>query len=172
MASEKNQRKIIETRALLLEIIKNPIQFKNDDNLKKTLKSQVGVAKYSNQERDIDGCSLNTFKTNAESLLDRGFIEIDELRINAKDAIEEASAGSKPVKNTKAGLHHNIKALDLEIETLRKTNQLLSLIINSLRGELKNMAYSTKTVEQRQEVFKEVNKVVGAKLSYTLKGDV
>ncbi len=172
MVLEKNQKKIIETKALLLEVIKDPIPFKDDADLTTALKTQAGLAKYYNEERDIGLCSLNTFKANAESLLDRGFIEIDELRINSKDAIEGAIIGSKPLKNTKTGLRHKVDALEVERDTLQKNNFLLSTIINGLRGELKEMAHSTGTVKQRQEKFNIVNKVVEAKLSYTLNGEL
>ncbi|MGR6860218.1 hypothetical protein ACU5EH_07850 [Aliivibrio salmonicida] len=170
MVLEKNQRKIIETKALLLEVIKDPTPFKDDVDLATALKTQAGLAKYYNEERDINSCSINTFKANSESLLDRGFIDIDELRINAKDAIEGAIIDNKPLKNTKTGLRHKVDALEIERITLQKTNFLLSMIINDLRGELKELAHSTNTVKQRQEKFKHVNKVVEAKLNYTLNG--
>ncbi|XNS81069.1 hypothetical protein AB6D09_017840 [Vibrio cyclitrophicus] len=172
MVLEKNQQKIIETKALLLKIIKNPIQYKDAHDLTTALKTQAGFASYSNKEHDISSCSLNTFKANAESLLDRGFIEINELRINAKDAIESAIASSKPLKNTKAGLRHKVDSLEAERDSLQKANFLQSVIINELRGALKEMALSTDTVEQRHEKLKYVNKVVEAKLSYTINGEL
>ncbi|MEZ9319860.1 hypothetical protein FB443_11056 [Vibrio crassostreae] len=167
MALQKNQQKVIETKALLLEVIKYPTSFKDDANLATALKTQAKLAKYENNERHISLCSLNTFKANSESLLDRGFTEIDELRINAKDAIEGAIMGSKSLKDTKARLRHNIDVLKAERDTLKETNFLLSMLINELRGELKEIAHSTDTVQQRQEKFTHVNKVVEAKLSFT-----
>ena len=171
MVLEKNQRNIIETKALLLDVIKEPISFKDDAALIQAVKTQKGLAQYNNEERKIGLCSLNTFKSNAEMLLDRGFLEIDELRINAKDAIEEAIIGCKPLKNTKTGLRHKVDAVEVERDTLQKTNFLLSMIVNELCGELKAMAHSTDSVKQRQEKFNHVNKTVEAKLSYTLNGE-
>ncbi|MFA0520523.1 hypothetical protein AB4501_26590, partial [Vibrio sp. 10N.222.55.E8] len=85
---EKNQTKILETEKLLKEIITAPTEFKNDEELLKALKSQSGIAKYQNQERNITPCSLNTVKSISEALLERGFLSLDELRINAKLAVE------------------------------------------------------------------------------------
>nr|MBF4307656.1 hypothetical protein [Vibrio anguillarum] len=84
---EKNQTKILETEKLLREIITTPTEFKNDEELLKALKSQSGIAKYQNEERNITSCSLNTVKNISEALLERGFLSLDELRINAKLAI-------------------------------------------------------------------------------------
>nr|MBF4401627.1 hypothetical protein [Vibrio anguillarum] len=68
---EKNQTKILETEKLLREIITTPTEFKNDEELLKALKSQSGIAKYQNQERNITSCSLNTVKSISEALLER-----------------------------------------------------------------------------------------------------
>ncbi|MBY8309525.1 hypothetical protein KW529_20035 [Vibrio fluvialis] len=53
---EKNQTKILETENLLREIITSPAEFKDDMELMKALKSQSGIAKYQNQDRNITSC--------------------------------------------------------------------------------------------------------------------
>ncbi|MBF4359632.1 hypothetical protein EAY21_22725, partial [Vibrio anguillarum] len=68
---EKNQTKVLETEKLLREIITSPAEFKDDEELMKALKSQPGLAKYQNQERNITSCSLNTVKSISEALLER-----------------------------------------------------------------------------------------------------
>lgn len=92
---EKNQTKVLETEKLLKEIITTPAEFKDDEVLMKALKSQSGIAKYQDQERNITSCSLNTVKSISEALLERGFLSLDELRINAKLAIEAAHLNEK-----------------------------------------------------------------------------
>ncbi|MFW1480519.1 hypothetical protein ACEWA0_24095, partial [Vibrio parahaemolyticus] len=90
---EVNQQTVLETKTLLLEVIQNPGVFKNDESIKVALKSQGGLAKYKNVERNINPCSLNTLKSLSESLLDKGFLELDSLRINAKNAINKSATG-------------------------------------------------------------------------------
>ena len=90
---ETNQKTILATEVLLLEIIKSPDEFKNNDGLVKALKSQGGLAKYEDDERHIGTVSINTVKSLSELLLDDGFEGFDRLRINARDAIEKALNG-------------------------------------------------------------------------------
>ena len=115
---EKNQTKVLETEKLLREIITSPFEFKDDEELMKALKSQAGIAKYQNQERNITSCSLNTVKSISEALLERGFLSIDELRINAKLAVEvahHAEKSSKGNKQTVVGLKHKVAELESEL---------------------------------------------------------
>jgi len=169
---EVNQIKIIETKSLLLEIIKTPSKFKDVDALITALSSQQGLAKFSDHERDISPCSLNTFKSASESLLERGFVELDELRINAKDAIEVVEVGSKTTKATKAGLRNIVDVLESELITMKKSNFLLGTIITELRGELKKMAYSNEMLDKKKSSYQELNRKIEAKLSYVLDGEV
>lgn len=171
-ALEINQKKVIETKSLLIEIIKEPSNFKGVDVLIKALRSQQGLAKYSDSERDISSCSLNTLKNASEELLDRGFVELNELRINAKDAIEKAVVGSKAGKSTKAGLRNQVDELESEVSILKKSNFLLETIITELRSELKKMAYSEEMLELKKANYKDINRTVEAKLNYVLYGEV
>ena len=92
---KKNQAKVIETEKLLKEVIIG------DEGLKDALKSQAAIADYQNLERNIVSCSLNTVKSRSEDLLTRGFISLDELRKNAKSAIEASLLGVKTSKSNK-----------------------------------------------------------------------
>ena len=82
--TEINQQKVLTSKSFLLEIIKSPSDFVNDVELFDSLKSQGGLAKLEVQSRNITSCSLNTLKNASETLLNRGFTELDELRKNAK----------------------------------------------------------------------------------------
>ena len=169
---EVNQKKVIETKSLLLEIIKEPSKFRNIKALTPVLKSQSGLAKFSDSERDIVSCSLNTLKSASESLLDRGFIELDELRINAKNAIEAVVVGNKATKSTQTGLRHKVDELESKLSTVQKSNFLLTTIISELRSELKKMAHSNDSSEHRKTTYQEVNRKIEAKLSYVHHGEV
>jgi len=167
---EVNQNKVIDTKLLLLDIIKKPSNFKGIEALITALRSQDGLAKFSNSE--IPPCSLNTLKSASESLLDRGFIELDELRVNAKDAIEAVAIGNKATKTTRTGLRHTVNELESQLDTTRKSNFLLTTMITELRSELKRMAYSNDTPEYKKAIYQEINKRVEAKLSYLAHSEV
>lgn len=163
-----NQQKVIETKALLKEIISEPVSFKDDISLKSGLKSQGGLAKYSNSERGIAPCSLNTIKSASESLLERGFIELDELRVNAKHAIENTVIGNKATRSTRTGLKNMVDGLGHELCIMRKSNFLLTTIISELRGDLKKMALSKKTREFKESEYHRINQKIEIELNYTL----
>ncbi|EMI4516802.1 hypothetical protein V6560_004421 [Vibrio parahaemolyticus] len=172
---EKNQTKILETEKLLREIITTPTEFKNDEELLKALKSQSGIAKYQNQERNITSCSLNTLKSISEALLERGFLSLDELRINAKQAIEAAhhdEKASKGNKQTVVGLRHKVAELESELDAAQRSNSLLTAMVSELRSRLKQLAVHEGTVEERLELYREHNRTIEAQMSYTLSGEV
>lgn len=172
---EKNQTKILETEKLLREIITTPAEFKNDEELLKALKSQSGIAKYQNQERNITSCSLNTVKSISEALLERGFLSLDELRINAKLAIEAAhhdEKASKGNKQTVVGLKHKVSELESELGAAQRSNFLTLVIISELRSKLKQLAVHEGTVEERLELYRDHNRKIEAELSHMLDGEL
>lgn len=171
-ALEKNQQKILETRTLLREIIQNPKKFATSEPLRKALKSQMGLAKFEDEGRGIVSCSLNTVKSTSEALLDRGFLELDELRNNARDAIDELISDEKTNKATRTGLMHKVKQLELQLEVTQKSNFLLTSIIGEMRAQLRRMSESEDSLEVRKELYEYYNKKIEAQLNYTLNGAI
>ncbi|MEZ8437887.1 hypothetical protein AB6D90_15170 [Vibrio splendidus] len=172
---EKNQTKILETEKLLREVITSPAEFKYDEELMKALKSQSGIAKYQNEERNITSCSLNTVKSISEALLERGFLSLDELRINAKLAVEAAhhnEKASKGNKQTVVGLKYKVAELQSELNVAQRSNFLTLVIISELRSKLKQLAVHEGTAEERLELYRFHNKKVEAELSHTLDGEL
>jgi len=169
---EVNQKKVLETRELLLEIIREPSSFNSTEELMRALKSQSGLAKFSDSNRDLNSCSLNTLKSASESLLDRGFVELDELRMNAKDAVEAVIINNKTTKVTRTGLKNKVNELESNLNTLKKSHFLLEMMINELRSELKNLAYSNDISEKKISRYLELNRRIEAKLSYIHHGDL
>lgn len=172
---EKNQVKVLETEKLLREIITSPAEFKDDEDLLKALKSQSAIAKYQNQDRNITSCSLNTVKSISESLLERGFLSLDELRINAKLAVEVAhfdEKASKGNKQTAVGLKHKVAELESELDAAQRSNFLLTVLVSELRSRLKQLSVHEGTVEERHELYRVLNKKIEAELNYTLNGEV
>ena len=169
---EVNNSKVLHTKELLIEIINEPVKFKNDHTLKTSLKSQIGLAKYINKERLIYQCSLNTLKTASELLLERGFIELNELRINARDALESASFHKHVKSHTREALKNKIDLLQIQLTTMQKSNFLLSTIIDELRGQLTQLADINKSREQVRAMHIEYNKRLEAKLSFAFDNEV
>ncbi|MCG9647085.1 hypothetical protein L1D24_00730 [Vibrio brasiliensis] len=172
---ERNQKKVLETEKLLKEIITSPNDFKDDVDLIGALRSQSAIAKYENQDRDITACSLNTLKSNSEALLERGFQALDELRINAKEKIENAHNEEGAIrgnKQTAAGLRVKVAELESELDAVQRSNFLLTVMVSELRSKLKQLAMHEGTTEERQDLYREHNRKVEAELNYTLNGEV
>lgn len=171
---EKNKIKVIETEKLLKEIITSPQEFLENNKLIQALKSQSAIAKYQDNERNISPCSLNTVKSLAEVMLDRGFYSLNELRINAKLAIESAQSSknnSKPNKQTVIGLKQKVKELESQLEVMRQSNLFMTITIQELRSRLKQLSEHEGTLEERKELYQYHNKKVEAQLSYSLHGE-
>lgn len=172
---EKNQTKVIETEKLLRAIIEAPLNFRDDDDLQKALKSQSTIAKYENQERHIVTCSLNTVKSISDSLLDRGFLGFNELRINAKAAIETAlydEKGGRPNKQTATGLKLCVAKLEHQVDVMQRTNFFLTVMVSELRSKTKQLSEHNGTLEERKELYRVHNKKIEAELNYTQNGEV
>jgi hypothetical protein len=168
---ETNQRTILATEPLLLEIIKSPGQFKNNDGLVKALKSQGGLAKYEDAERHINTISINTVKSLSELLLDDGFTGFDRLRINARDAIEKALNG-KIKKSNEESARQKLASTEKTLSITQQSNFLLNTVIKEMRSHLKAMALQDVTEEERLKRYKDINKKVEAQLNYVNYGEV
>ncbi|KAB1512652.1 hypothetical protein [Photobacterium damselae] len=172
---EKNQVKVLETEKLLREVITDPTEFKDDEELVMALKSQSAIAKYQNKKRNIAPCSLNTVKSISETLLVRGFLSLDELRINAKEAIDRTNGDESIIKGnkqSKSGLERRVAELELELDVTRRSNFLLTAMVSELRSKLKQLANHEGTVEEQQELYREHNRKIEAQMNYTLNGEV
>lgn len=169
---ESHQVKVLETKKLLTEIINQPLNYNESEEITLALKSQGGLAKYTDVRQGILSCSLNTLKGVSESLLDRGFGELDQLRLNAKRAIEAATENTKEHKSSRLGLLSRAKNLEEQLEGMQKCNFQLTVIISELRSELKRFAYAKEeSAEQKKLKYEELNKIVEAKLSFIFNGE-
>lgn len=168
---ENNQRTILATEALLLEIIRSPDEFKNNDGLVKALKSQGGLAKYENAERHIGTVAINTVKSLSELLLGDGFDGFDRLRINARDAIDKALTG-KIKKSNAENARQKLASTEETLAITQQSNFLLNTVIKEMRAHLKAMAMQDGTDEERLKRYKDINKKVEAQLNYVNYGEV
>tara|TARA_R110002094_G_scaffold220172_1_gene192627 strand:+ start:4428 stop:4961 length:534 start_codon:yes stop_codon:yes gene_type:complete len=167
---ENNQRTILATEALLLEIIKSPDGFKNNDGLVKALKSQGGLAKYEDAERHVGAVAINTVKSLSDLLFDDGFDNrsgggFDRLRINARNAIEIALKG-KIKKSNEESARQKLASTEETLAITQQSNFLLNTVIKEMRAHLKEMALQDGTNEERLKRYKDINKKVEAQLNY------
>ena len=173
---EINQKTILATEALLLEIIKSPGEFKNNDDLVKALKSQGALAKYEDDERHIGLLSINTVKTHSDLLFEDGFDDgrgggFDVLRINARNAIDKALKG-KIKKSNEESARQKLTSTEKTLAITQQSNFLLNTVIKEMRAHLKEMALQDWTDEERLKHYKDINKKVEAQLNYVNHGEV
>lgn len=166
---QKNQEKVTNTKELLLHIINEPEKF-NTPEIQNALMSQRKLAAFFSKEYNITSCTLNTLKSAAEYCLSRGFIELDELRQNAKAALEKKIIkDSDPNHNTKAYFKERLKNAEIELDMSKRTILGLTTIIGEMSLELARMANSSNmTNEERQALYRDLNNKLQHKLSFTL----
>lgn len=175
MNQEKNQLKALKTRGFLKEIIGSPKSFKEDKELLKQLKSQGGLAKFESQERNIEPCALNTFKSYADEVISGGFDEIDKLRRSAVNALEFEIKGKKSRKGsltTQAGQKNRISEQKKEIEALQRENMLLTALLREARSKMKTLAMHKGTEEERWEAYHDANHQIQNVSDLYFEGDI
>lgn len=163
------KKKIVNTQILLCDIIENPQKHKNNDELKKSLKSQGALSKLKLDHNDdpsksIPSCSINTFKAYANEYFDTGFKGINDLRINANIKINSQNEKKPKSKSTNVGLKYQLEKYKRENETLKATNINQLIIIDELRSRLKEMASSEESRTVRQQEYKSINHITNIKL--------
>lgn len=168
---QKNLVKVSNTKILLIKIINEPGKY-NTPEIQNALSSQRKLAAFSSDEHEItSSCVLNTFKNAAEYCLSRGFTELDELRQNARKALEEdEETDSKPKNNTKTYFKERLKNAEEDVDRNKRTIIGLTAIIGEMSSELARMAYSNNmTNKERQAIYEDMNKKLQHKLSFTLR---
>ncbi len=83
--SEAIQLSIRALQELLAEVCRRPLEYRDDQELIASLKSQGRLyGHYSNDRLGIRPCSINTVKKIAREVVPGGFSELDSLRTSAK----------------------------------------------------------------------------------------
>ncbi|MEZ8854373.1 hypothetical protein AB6E16_02570 [Vibrio atlanticus] len=164
--NDQNKKSLIQKYNLLIKICDKPSVYREQDGLLAALKSQGGLAKLVLPDTDMHSIALNTLKTHANAHLEGGFETLNRLRINAKEALlGSESKANAPKPSPQKGLNDKISVLRAELDAERKGNMLLMMAVNTLRGELRKVAYNSKD-EILIEKYLEVNKKIEAQLSY------
>jgi hypothetical protein len=131
---KRNQEIVNHLHQLLIDICTNPELFSTDFYVE-ALKSQGGLSKINDKERDIEPTSINTLKRISASLFENGFDELDRIRIMAHESLTNfMQEGKSSNKITKTGLNKRVDELEIQLEQLQKAH-LLS--INILMEDMK-----------------------------------
>ncbi|AAO58178.1 MULTISPECIES: hypothetical protein [Pseudomonas syringae group] len=134
-------------RALLVDVIKRPLQFSNDEELHAALKTQGGIAKLSRSIIVQHGevvetlpMSLNSLKTYADQHLPGGFKGLNDLRLKATDSLQCAlKQGERANKRTRSGLTLKVAQLEHEMELHRQTNMILTRALSESLHQFVNI---------------------------------
>ena len=99
--------------------------------------------------------SLNTLKRYADELFDRGFEDLDQLRIKAlKAAQTHLDRERRPDSRSRVGLQLKVKELEEDLEKHRSTNFLLLQTISSAMAAI-NSVRDASTKELREKRARE-----------------
>jgi len=168
MSTNTEKKSSLDSLVLLLEdITQAPLKFKGNDKLIHALRSQGGLSKYGDKQRNIIPCSLNTLKKRANDKFVGSYLELDDRRKRALLAIEEMeSKGKSSNKTTRVGLLQRVEELENDKSILEKQNHLLIDIVAGLQADLKRYVYSNNKKSLALD-FKNKEKEIEAKLFYT-----
>lgn len=136
--NKKHITSIINLRALLYEILDTPDKFFVDVDIKKCLGSQNSLAKYTNADLKIEGCSLNAFKRRC-LYVEEGFLGLDKLRTQASKALR------KPKVERRASRRATVKSIQiLEKKIAFQDKALMDMTL--IVGRLKELAFQLATL--------------------------
>ncbi|ENQ8649116.1 hypothetical protein ACEQ8A_002756 [Vibrio fluvialis] len=133
---------------LLNEVISHPEKFINDTKLIKSLNSQKGIAilygtwQCQREKVEKNAMTLNTLKKHSINLLsdrfDNGWTILNELRIKAKESIENRiNEEHKPTKRSKNGLKQIIEEKEDTLEKQKAVNFILLQALSSAMQTIK-----------------------------------
>lgn len=168
-ATNKKQKRAESTYALkdfLLEVIRNPKDWHTNLALIEALKAQGKLAKWEDQARGINACSLNTLKTAAETFLEGGYGALDQLRRSALATIEaHKEKGKAGNTRTKTGLQKKLKEQARHIRLLEQQNMMLIYLLSELK--VKASKYANAGPATVQALCKREMAEINAKISFS-----
>lgn len=138
---ERSIRSIVALRNLLRDICERPEVYREDKLLRDALKSQGGLAKYTNNELGICSTSINTLKRVSTEVVEGGFKALDDLRNGALERIEDLEHRDKASnKRTRSGLAKRVDQLEKDTLILEQINYLLVQALTEVVGDIKSVA--------------------------------
>ena len=152
---ERSSRSVINLRERLRYVCEFPEAYRDDKDLRAALKSQGGLAKYTNKDFDIIPSSINTIKRVSYEVIDGGFKALDDLRKGALERIEDHELKEKKSnKRTRTGLVKRVDELEDDILKLEHINFLLLQAFSEVISDIKSVA-NIENNESRNQRSKE-----------------
>ena len=119
---DRSIKSIIALRNFLRDVCEKPVKYREDQLLRDALKSQGGLAKYTNEELGIKSTSINTLKRISTEVVEGGFKALDDLRKGASERIEDLEQREKTSnKRTRSGLAKRVGELEEDNLILEQT---------------------------------------------------
>lgn len=140
---EQNSTALLALGGVLRLVVENPGRFVANEELQQALASQNNLAKYEDSDIGLLRMSLNTQKQLSETLFG-GYDKLDQLRLQAKDAIAAAkSMLRRSSKRSKAGLIKRVIEQEHEIQLLLEDLQLLQRAFERRCAQARSYAKSS-----------------------------
>ena len=159
--SERSSRSVINLRDFLRQVCKSPDAYKKDEDLRAALKSQGGLAKYTNNDFDIIPSSINTIKRVSYEAIDGGFEALDDLRKGALERIEDHELKEKKSnKRTRTGLAMRVDELEDNILKLEHINFLLLQAFSEVISDIKSVANMENNESRNQRSKEAIRKLM------------
>lgn len=168
---DNNKRSVANLHELLLSVIKNANPYKANESLIAALRSQSRLARWQDESLEIYPCSLNTHKNAASNVLEGGYANLDQLRINALLAIQESNeADKRGVKLTRVHLISQVVDLKQQVKMLEQVNMHQVNVICELKRICKKFAVEGDATAQ--ERHKKEMSQIDAKLYFTANAEL
>ena len=140
--------------SLLKDIIENPNKY-NNGHYRNILRWKINFAKFEDQNLNIISLSINTHVNKANKLINGGYLELNNYRLNAKRSIENIKKNNNSRKNEQTVIYN------LQVKNLQ-----LSELVIILMSKLHDYAYKSGNSELIED-FKIKNKEIEILLGYT-----
>jgi len=149
---DRSIKSIIALRNFLRDVCEKPVKYREDQLLRDALKSQGGLAKYTNEELGIKSTSINTLKRISTEVVEGGFKALDDLRKGASERIEDLEQREKTSnKRTRSGLAKRVGELEEDNLILEQTIFFLVQALTEAVGDIKSVAnVDNKTARDRR----------------------
>ena len=149
---DRSIKSTIALRNFLRDVCEKPGAHKADELLREALKSQGGLAKYTNAELGIASTSINTLKRASAEAIEGGFRALDDLRKGALERIEDLEQREKTSnKRTRSGLAKRVDELEANTLILEQTNYFLVQALTEAISDIKSVAnVDNKTARDRR----------------------
>ncbi len=145
-----NGKRVEKKFHLLIQVLKKPQDYRNHSELEKALRRQSTFSEFSDSALELEGCSINTFKSFANAVVPGGFKVVDNLRLQALKIYDDAADSNersdtiRSLQKKKRSQEHRIQHLEEHVLRMTYVHRKLMYMYNrvaDLPPELVRPAY-------------------------------